>query len=703
MSSNNSDIHKQNEELKAQVKSLRSEVEILRKTILSGEEYYQERFYQINENVNDVVYRFRFDTHKYEYISPQVKDMFGYVADEFYKNPHLIKHIIHPDCLKQYIMHWRNIFRGKVPEYFEIKIVRRSGEVRWVQQRNLAVYDDDGAIIEIEGLVSDITERKKTEQALVESEAQKKAILNNLPHLAWMKNRMGVYLSVNESFAKRYGKTVSEVIGRNDFDLYPTDIAEQYVESDNYVINTGKQYVIEEATDGSFWETIKSPIFNNEGEIIGVTGVSLEVTERKKREEEIKDYGDKLAMQNVKLKLINDELTQAKEKAEKADRLKSAFLANMSHEIRTPMNAILGFTTLLRDRELTKEKQTQFIDLINTNSRQLLHIISDIIDISKIESDQIKMFKKDFSIHKVFNVLKQNFEEQIKLANKEIEIVLDYDQDEGLMICTDKVRLEQVLSNLMSNAVKFCDEGTITCGYRIINEGKEIELYVRDTGIGITDEEQEVIFDRFRQVSSSYNKIYGGTGLGLSISKGLIDRMGGKLLVESVVGKGSEFKLVLPYKKGAVEKPERIAYETNYQWSGYNILIAEDELANYTLLESILAPTKAKVIWVQTGVEAVKACQDNPDIHLVLMDIKMPDMNGLEATKIIRKDNKKLPILAQTAFAMPQDADNCLRAGCNDYLAKPLQIDDILTKISKYIQLSGKKVKGVATNNIASN
>ena len=692
MSADHDKILKENSALKAQVEALKAEVDLLRNNYLQQENSYKDRYYRVNENVNDVIYRFRFDDRKYEYISPQVEGLFGYPAQAFYDNPALIRHIIHPDCIGDYIRNWHNIFKGDIPEYFEMKVMKKSGEVRWVMQKNLAIRDDEGNVTELEGVVTDITERKLAEQALIESEAQKNAILNNFPHLAWMKDINGVYLSVNETFAKKYNQSIDEVIGKKDSDIYPLDIAKNYSDSDRQVIESKKQIMLEETTQGTFWETIKSPIFNTEGDVIGVTGVSLEITEHRKKEEEIKDYSEQLAMQNVKLKLINDELTQAKEKAEKADRLKSSFLANMSHEIRTPMNAILGFATLLRDRKLPQEKQRDFINLINANSRQLLHIISDIIDISKIESDQITIFKKDFNINKMLNVLKLNFEEVVKAERKDIVIALDAAlPDEEAQYNSDKVRMEQILSNLLSNAVKFCEKGKITCGYEI--SGSKIKFFVRDTGIGMTKEEQSVIFDRFRQVSSSYNKLYGGTGLGLSISKGLADRLGGVIAVESEEGVGSTFSLSLPYKKSTQVRPEKIEYNNRYSWSGRTILIAEDEKANYTLLESIIFPTKAKIIWVKNGLEAVQACENNETINLVLMDIKMPEMNGLDATKLIRKNNKQLPIIAQTAFAMPQDADNCLRAGCTDYLAKPLQVEDILNKISKYIQVGHNKDK----------
>jgi PAS domain S-box-containing protein len=676
----------QNNELRLQIATLKDEIELLRKTVLSDENFNADRFYKIIENVNDVVYRYNIRERRYEYLSNKTTRLFGYPPESFIQNPLFIRSIIHPDNISEYLGYWRKILSGNIPEYIEIKIIRKDGMSRWVLQKNSAVRDDEDNIVGIEGVVSDITDRKIAEEQLVESEAQKKAILNNLPHLAWLKTCDGKYLSVNESFAASVNKTTDEIIGKCDFDIYNELSARRYADEDKMVIQSKKQLYIEEKENDKIWETFKAPIFNSSGEVIGVTGIALEISKRRKNEDAIKEYSDKLAIQNVKLKLINDELSIAKEKAEEADRLKSAFLANMSHEIRTPMNAILGFATLLRDRKLPDTKQLEFINLININGRQLLNIISDIIDISKIEANQITIFNKNFNINKALNILKQNFENQINSLKKPIEFRLNtpLTEDEAF-IFTDKVRLEQVLSNLLSNAVKFTDKGFIELGYKLDLSESEIVFYVRDSGIGLTYDEQQVIFERFRQVSSAYNKLYGGTGLGLSISKGLTEKLGGRIWVESEVVDGSTFYVSLPFSQGQKLKPEKIPYTTSFNWNGKTILIAEDEKTNYYLLENIIKPTNAQIIWVKNGMDAIEVCTSNNNIDLVLMDIKMPDMNGLEATKRIRKLRKTLPIIAQTAYAMPNDEDNCLRAGCNDYLAKPIGIDEILMKINKYI------------------
>lgn len=681
------DLARENSELKKELKSLKEEIELLKQSYLPEESYYKDRFYTINENANDVVFGYNIKEKRYEYISPQVKNIFGYSPGAIKKSSLLIRRVIHPDSFEAYKGIWKNILKGKVPEYFEIKIIKKTGSVCWISQKNLVIRNTRKEIIALEGIITDITDRKIAEEKLIESEAQKEAIFNNFPHLAWLKDSNGVYLSVNEAFIERYGKGIDYIIGKTDEELYKPEIASKYREEDLKVIHTQKKLSIEERIDDMFWETYKAPVFNYKNEVIGVTGIALNITRRVRNEEEIKDYSERLAVQNVKLKLVNEELKAAKEKAEEADRLKSAFLANMSHEIRTPMNAILGFATLLRDRKLDEVKRIEFINLINGNCRQLLHIISDIIDISKIEANQITLFKKDFNINKALRVLKQNFENQIVAQKKKIGIVLKVGlSDEEAYIITDKVRLEQVLSNLLSNAIKFTDKGRIEVGYTYMDPQKDIIFYVKDTGIGLMPKQEEVIFERFRQVSSSYSKQYGGTGLGLSISKGLTEMLGGKIWVKSSFNKGSTFFISIPFERGLkVIQDTSLPVKKNYIWKNKVVLIVEDELHNYSLLENIIYPTKAKIIWVKNGNDAIQICKKRDDIDLVLMDVKLPDINGLEATKQIKKLRKDLPIIAQTAFAMPNDSEKCFNAGCDDYLAKPLAIDDILKKINYHI------------------
>ncbi|MBN1414392.1 MAG: PAS domain S-box protein [Bacteroidales bacterium] len=520
---------------------------------------------------------------------------------------------------------------------------------------------------------------------LMKSEALKKALLNNLPHMAWMKDKNGVYLSVNDSFARSLNLASDKIIGRTDMDLYPEKIAAKYIQEDKEVMTKRRERFFYEKTDGLWFETFKAPISSENGEIIGVSGISLEITERKRAEEEIRAYTKKLAEQNEILRIINDELVKAKERAEESDKLKSSFLANMSHEIRTPMNAILGFANLLKNKNFSDERKATFIEIINSKSKQLLQIITDIIDISKIEAGQISIFNKAFPVNALIKEMHLFFENIRKQDNKpvKIEYTLGLPDGEDYML-SDKIRIEQIISNFLSNAYKFTDSGTIEIGYKI--QDTTIIFFVKDTGIGIALEEQKIVFDRFRQAESSFNRSYSGTGLGLAISKGLAERMGGQIYLESTVNKGSVFYLELPFIRQEYVAPiEKVFDESTFDWSDKTILIAEDEETNYTFLEVLLKVTGANIVWARNGIEAIDMCRENTDINLVLMDIKMPNMDGLEATRQIKKIRKTLPVIVQTAYAMSADEESCLESGCDAYISKPIKIEPLFKLIMEFI------------------
>lgn len=264
-----------NEQYQEQILKLKEEVDILRKSFLPEDNYYKDRFYRITENVNDVVYRMVLPEFRYDYVSPQSKELIGYDPEEFYRSPLLMRRIIHPDFIKEFIAHWRSLLKGDAPDYYEIKIIKKDGEVRWVQQKNLIIKNESGKAVAIEGIVTDITERKVTEEALINSEAQKNAILNNLPHLAWLKDYEGKYLSVNESFANSVGKAAEEIIGKTDYDLYSDNLAQKYREEDLKIVLTKKQLFFEEKTKDKWFETFKAPIFDNDERVIGITGSLL--------------------------------------------------------------------------------------------------------------------------------------------------------------------------------------------------------------------------------------------------------------------------------------------------------------------------------------------------------------------------------------------------------------------------------------------
>ncbi len=382
-------------------------------------------------------------------------------------------------------------------------------------------------------------------------------------------------------------------------------------------------------------------------------------------------------------------LLSAKEKAEESDHLKSAFLANMSHEIRTPMNAILGFAELitLPDSEITPAEKDNYVKLINNSGNNLLRLIDDIIDISKIEAGQIKIHKKECHLNSTLKDIQQSFLEIRKHQEKEnIDIRLNENaQSQNLIIKTDTLRLNQIFINLIDNALKFTEDGFIEFGYEILNKEKFL-FYVKDTGVGMDQKKKDLVFDRFTKIEDDSSRLYRGAGLGLAISKSLVELLGGKIWVESTPSVGSTFYFNLPFDiiKESDNNLQIIELSDNYDWQNKTILVAEDEPANYIYIEEVLKTTKARVLKAMNGKEAVEMYKNNKDIDIIIMDIKMPEMDGYEATRQIKKINKDVPVISQTAYAMPGDIDKGLDSGMNDYLIKPVKPKVLLSILNKH-------------------
>ncbi|HAH22200.1 MAG TPA: hybrid sensor histidine kinase/response regulator [Prolixibacteraceae bacterium] len=382
---------------------------------------------------------------------------------------------------------------------------------------------------------------------------------------------------------------------------------------------------------------------------------------------------------------INTELVISKNKAEESDKFKSAFLANMSHEIRTPLNGILGFSSFLKDPDLTKEKTERYIHIIESSGQQLLTIINDILDISKIEAGQMDITLEATDIKELLKELLQQFIKEAELKNLDL-ILNPAHLDEPIVASTDENRLRQVFCNLMSNAIKFTSEGTIEFG--LSQKGNFIEFYVKDSGIGISTEDQSVIFEPFRKVASKTNQLFGGTGLGLAISKALVEKLGGTLSVTSSKNEGATFIFTIPYMGSIDTNPEQPAKTisiTQNNMSQKTILVAEDEIFNFYYIEELLKPLNIKTLHAKNGLEAVEMAKANPDVSLVLMDIRMPEMDGLAATKLIKEMRPQLPVIAQTAFASREDKENAKSSGFDHYLSKPIVRDLFMEVIGKYL------------------
>lgn len=386
-----------------------------------------------------------------------------------------------------------------------------------------------------------------------------------------------------------------------------------------------------------------------------------------------------------RIQRINNELIIAKAHAEESDMLKSSFLANIGHEIRTPLNAIMGFSELLLDPGLSDEDRKGHVHIIKVSSMQLLSVISNIIDISTIEAGQIDIDSEVVNINDLFSELFVTYKKLISV--KKISLHCSCDRPNELIeVETDGNRIRQVLCNLLNNALKFTKEGEIEFGYKI--KGNFMEFFVKDTGIGIIPENHELIFQRFRKAANSEGQIYRGNGLGLSISKALVEKLGGTISVNSELGSGSTFVFTIPYiNKYEDHAPVELANDPGKfnHLNARTILIVEDEINSHTLIKELLSGTNVKLLHAWDGSEAVEHVKKRKDISLVLMDIKMPVMDGYEATKLIKTIRPKLPVIAQTAFAGHHDKTRALKAGFDNYISKPILKDSFVELIANYL------------------
>jgi PAS domain S-box-containing protein len=385
----------------------------------------------------------------------------------------------------------------------------------------------------------------------------------------------------------------------------------------------------------------------------------------------------------IERKNTEEQLISAKERAEESDRLKTAFLQNMSHEIRTPLNGILGFASLLTDDELIAEDVKKYATMIQNSGNRLFELINNIIDISKIESGNITIIEKGFSIDKLLDDILNQFIINAEIKNIELRKIKNETHAENYII-SDSLKIHQILTNLINNSLKFIKKGFVEVGYSII--GNEIEFYVKDTGSGIPKEIGEKIFERFFQADTSMSRGFEGAGLGLSICQGLTNALKGKIWLESEVDKGTIFYIKIPIKISKITMMEKEKKTPLLKLNHNTILIAEDDDTSYALLEMILNKAHLEVIRAINGLEAVEITKNKKNISCILMDIKMPVMNGIEATKQIKAFRPDLPIIAQTAYAFQTEREQVIAAGCNDYLTKPISKQLLMHLLDKHVK-----------------
>ncbi|MFW6364828.1 MAG: PAS domain S-box protein [Bacteroidota bacterium] len=659
----------------------------------------QEELYRhIIENIQDVYYRSDLNGNLIM-VSPSIKSVFGYepeeiigcnIADKFYESPS--QRLSFVEELKK---------KGEVSNY-EVNLIDREGNSIPILASSHYIYDKNGEKKGIEGTLTNISKRKQFEKALKESE-EKFRKLAETTSTAIMLYQGDKWVYANPAAEKISGYSLDELQKMNYWDF----VAPEYK---GLIKSRGKQ----RQSRGKAPSGYEFKIINKEGQerwvyleggymefqgkpsglisVIDITYIKETQKELEEKNQELQAAEEELIATNQALQETNkileeqkEELQKAKEKAEESDRLKSAFLANMSHEIRTPVNGIVGFAQLLKDENFTWEEQKEFYDIIEMNSNQLLQIINDIIDISKIEADQLIISPTSFSLNNLIDKLYNTYKLLLKQRNKgHITLKVHKElEDKKDTIITDKSRLKQVFTNLLDNAIKFTDKGEVEFGYRM-HKNEKLVFFVKDTGIGIPKDKQNVIFDHFRSAHETMSGKYGGTGLGLSISKRLIKLLKGQIWFKTEEDKGTEFLFT-------ISTPRRYKYQSqeesnkNVDWDDYKILVIEDDISSQRFIKEALKSTGAEIILSDNGTKAIKYLKENQTPDVVILDIKLPDYSGFDIIKKIKAINPDLSIIAATAYAMESDKKKAFKQGFDDYISKPLSKVKLLNSLAKFL------------------
>ncbi len=652
------------EELLQQNKELKQRVAFI-------ESDYDDVFTQLFENIDDAFWIS--DQNEVIYINPAYEKIWGISCDEIYANPTVLLDAIHPDD-KEGVLD--ELSSEKLSEKsllnYDYRIIRADNQIRWIRTRSLFISDKNRGKVRTIGIVRDITEEKEIDAKLLDAESRCRKLFENMP------TGVAIYKSLNNGndfkfvdFNKAAENIThikkSQVISLTLLEAFPNMINSALFKGLQEVERTGQDLYIKpfhykDSRREGWRENYLYKL--STGEIVAIFD---DVTERMNAE--------------ILLKQQNVELQEAKKRAEESSRLKTEFLNNMSHEIRTPMNGIIGFSEMLNKPNLTNDERKDFTAIVQSSSHQLLRIIDDILEISTLGTKQQKLDETVFCLNDLLMELFSVF--KLEAEKKRIAIYLKKElSNSQSLIISDKARLHKILSNIIENALKYTNDGFVEIGYYV--ESSNVVIYVKDTGVGIAPSNHHMVFERFSQEDKELSRKYGGLGLGLPISKESAQLLGGDITLQSEKGKGSTFYISLPYKP--VNKKEgRVNDDSLIKASillseNYTILVAEDEEINYFYLEQLfkLEPEcKLTLIHAKNGKEAFDMCMENKEIDLVLMDIKMPVMNGLEATKKIKVIYPNLPIIALTAYSTEADKELALEYGCDDFISKPVNKDKL--------------------------
>jgi PAS domain S-box-containing protein len=530
------------------------------------------------------------------------------------------------------------------------------------------ILNDKNEIIGFTGIQHDITLRKTLEATTIESEKRYRELFLNNPVPNYIFDTESLqFIEVNDATIKSYGYSREEFTSMTLKDIRLPEEIPDLLESLKKV--GGNEFY----SDNMHHRRKDGTVFPVE-----ITSHCLpEKNGRKTRLALVIDIAGRVkAAEQMKL---------AKEKAEAGDKLKTTFLNNISHEVRTPLNGILGFAEIMSQPELSEEEKRDSLSMLHESSDRLLNTITNYMDISLLTSGNLSVHKKDFIPGQVLRNIFDNY--KTICSDRKLELLLEIpEQTENLPVNSDPEIFEKIISHLLNNAIKFTEKGSITYGY--VTHKEELEIFVKDTGIGIGKESLEIVFNHFVKEDRGLSKLTEGSGLGLSIAKGMIEIIGGNIRVESNIGEGSCFYFTIPLMKNTeITLSGTLGKKYKKIKGGTSILVAEDDETNFFYLNSLLTnEIGAIVLHASNGREAIELFKDNPGIKLILMDIKMPEIDGLEATRQIKLIKKDVPVIAITAYAMSGDEERVLAAGCNGYLSKPISKKVLFEKMAEFMR-----------------
>ncbi len=604
------------------------------------------------------------------YMSHVAESILGYRPDELVGHFHFYD--LHPESGREEfkaaafsVMSKNEPFRNLVNP-----VRKKDGHLIWVSTNGIPMLNPDGTLRGYRGSDTDITERKRSQDALIRSEARFRSYFDLPLFGVTITSSNKIIMAVNPAMCKMLGYTEVELVGMSWVDTtHPDDLASNFEIFNRIVTGEIDQF------------TVEKRMIHRDGHYI-FTQVAVQCLRRPDRSI---DYFVSAIMDITERKRTEDELIKAKERAEESDRLKSAFLSIVSHEIRTPMNGIMGFAELLREPHLAGEKQQQYINIIEKSGQRLLNTITDIINISKIEAGDMKLALSSTNVNEQIEYVDSLFKQEAEKKGLRFSYKNQLSHRDAV-IKADREKLYSIITVLVSNAIKFTTAGSVEFGYE--KKGEELEFFVKDTGIGIPAERQKAVFERFVQADIGDSRAFQGSGLGLSIAKAYAEIMGGKIWLKSEEGKGSIFYLTIPYnpqiEEKVVVKKSVSPAPVDKKIKKLKILIAEDDETSELLLAATIKNLGGKILTAVNGTEAIELCHNNPDIDLILMDIKMPEMDGYEATRQIRQFNQNVIIIAQTAYALTSEKAAAKAAGCNDYITKPINHQALMKLITKY-------------------